>query len=58
MYKCSLCDEIFEALPTGIAVGTQRYGNILMISQEDGRLHNFKLIREKKPKESKDANSN
>jgi hypothetical protein len=51
-YKCSICGEEFGELPPeGRPVGTQRFNNLTMIFP-DARVHNLKLLRPKKIKES------
>jgi len=51
-YKCSICGEIFEAIPPEARpVGTQKNGNLTMLFPE-ARIHNLKLVKE--PKESKE----
>lgn len=52
-YKCSICGEEFgEIPPNGIPVGTQKNGNILMMFPTQAIVHNLKLLRPKKIKES------
>jgi hypothetical protein len=54
MYKCSLCDELFDAIPPGaIPVGRQIYGNLTMVFP-DARVHNLKVIKEEIPEVQKE----
>jgi hypothetical protein len=52
-YRCSICGEEFGAIPAdAIPIGTQKYSNLTLMFPAEARVHNLKLIRIKKHKES------
>jgi hypothetical protein len=55
-YRCSICGEEYDAIPPdALPVGTQKYSNLTLMFPAEGRIHNLKLVRIKKPKELKEV---